>query len=948
MPPEERFAFNRAAQIPQQTKMLKQFLFQRSFLAVIAIFVANRSFAQPASPMVIGPGQSVPGLDSGELLLGELNCVACHKVETTVKTRLNPRIAPKLGSAGLSVTPQFLRAFISNPQTEKPGTTMPDVLQGLSDAERGQTVDALVHYLVSAGKGIDGAPTGADSIKIHKGRALYHQVGCVACHGPQESAASLKTSSEGAMFINSTNQFVPLGNLALKTTVGHLARFLMDPLKIRPSGRMPSLNLTEMEANSIAMYLLRAQAAQPGGKNQRMSGLSYEYYEGSFSSAAKLDAKKLKESGTIENFQLTPKKRTENIGFQFAGYIKIPRDGSYTFYTSSDDGSRLMLDSKLVVDNDGTHAPQEKKGTIDLETGDHLLQVTYFNGGAGAELRVSVEGPGMKKQEVPSSLLSTDKGIPMEPLKPENLVVDAAKAAQGKVLFANLGCASCHQVGNEKFEQLPSAKALAALNPSAGCLASAPGKGTAKYQLSDTQRASLQKVLANSAQLAQVRSAKEQAAHTMAALNCFACHSRDGVGGPSAATAEYFATAGEADLGDEGRIPPHLNQVGGKLRPEWIREVLTRKGTARPYMATRMPQFGDANVGFLAATFEKTDSNGAGDSEADLRDLKYGRKLVGTEGLACISCHTFAEHKSLGIPAMDLTVMTKRLKQDWFHRYLLDPQSLRPGTRMPTFWPEGKSARKDILSGETDRQIDAIWAYLGKAREAGLPPGLVQGKMEIVADSEAIIYRNFIDGAGPRAIGVGYPEKANLAFDANELRLAMIWQGPFIDAARHRTGRGEGFEKPLGYNVIKMPPGASFAILEDQNAKWPDATTKTAGSRMAGYQLDQKQRPAFHYTCSGVDIEDYPVAVSGDTDPSIRRTITLRVKQPVEKLWFRAWAGSKVEEQPDGTYLADGRVRFKLQSAAKPVIRRNGDSAELLVPVQFNGAEAKLVEEIIW
>ena len=186
--------------------------------------------------------------------------------------------------------------------------------------------------------------------------------------------------------------------------------------------------------------------------------------------------------------------------------------------------------------------------------------------------------------------------------------------------------------------------------------------------------------------------------------------------------------------------------------------MLTRKGAVRPYMATRMPQFGAANVEFLAGAFQSADSTGSPDSQTDLSRLKYGRKLAGTEGLSCISCHTFAEHKSLGIPAIDLTLMTKRLKKDWFERYLLDPASLRPGTRMPTFWPEGKSARKDILEGDTSRQIDAIWAYLGKAKETGLPTGLIQGKMEVVAAEEAVLYRNFIDGGGSRAMGLASGE----------------------------------------------------------------------------------------------------------------------------------------------------------------------------------------------
>ena len=98
--------------------------------------------------------------------------------------------------------------------------------------------------------------------------------------------------------------------------------------------------------------------------------------------------------------------------------------------------------------------------------------------------------------------------------------------------------------------------------------------------------------------------------------------------------------------------------------------------------------------------------------------------------------------------------------------------------------------------------------------------------------------------AGSRAIGVGYPEKANLAFDANDVRLAMIWQGAFIDAARHRTGRGVGFEKPLGGNVVKLPAGPEFAHLsmgmsgDFELAIAHGATTVRVGQAIFGDRLD--------------------------------------------------------------------------------------------------------------
>jgi hypothetical protein len=277
---------------------------------------------------------------------------------------------------------------------------------------------------------------------------------------------------------------------------------------------------------------------------------------------------------------------------------------------------------------------------------------------------------------------------------------------------------------------------------------------------------------------------------------------------------------------------------------------------------------------------------------------------------------------------------------------LLDPQSLRPGTRMPAFWPNGQAVNKEVLRGDTEKQIAAIWAYLIKGKAADLPEGLVHGQQEIVANEEAVIYRNFIDGAGPRAIGVGYPEKANLAFDANEMRIAMIWQGAFIDAARHRSGRGAGFEKPLGVNVQNGPPGAPFAVLANEFQPWPKEVGRDAGYQFRGYRLDEKQRPAFLYAFNGVQVEDYPVAVPGEVDANFERKLALHAPAPIEKLFFRAAVGEKIE-QKDGAFVVDGKVQMKFPGG-NPIVRKLAGKSELLVPVPFTGNDGKIVEEISW
>jgi mono/diheme cytochrome c family protein len=243
----------------------------------------------------------------------------------------------------------------------------------------------------------------------------------------------------------------------------------------------------------------------------------------------------------------------------------------------------------------------------------------------------------------------------------------------------------------------------------------------------DAQRAALRTTLKRMTILASPVSPPDQVRLAMVRFNCVACHARAGAGGPTPSRADYFTNLTRTDLGDEGRLPPHLNEAGWKLPPAWLREVLVNRGAVRPYLATRMPQFGAANIGPLVAAFAQADagSHRSPPSPTSPRgEAAAGRLLVGTNGCACIACHNFGPFKSQGIAVMDMTRMAQRLNRDWFVLYLLDPQSLRPGTRMPAFWPDGKATVPTILEGNTDRQIQAIWSFLSQGGRALPPPGI--------------------------------------------------------------------------------------------------------------------------------------------------------------------------------------------------------------------------------
>src|SRR5262249_25521297 len=135
------------------------------------------------------------------------------------------------------------------------------------------------------------------------------------------------------------------------------------------------------------------------------------------------------------------------------------------------------------------------------------------------------------------------------------------------------------------------------------------------------------------------------------------------------------------------------------------------------------------------------------------------RHLVSGLALGCVKCHTFAGIKAEGVQGIDLTLMTQRVKHGWFPRYVARPQKFRPGPRKPAAWFNGQSPLPEYLGGTADGQIEGIWLYLSDGTKAQRPPGTGKHFVPLIPDKTAIIYRNFLQGAGPRAIGVGYPEK---------------------------------------------------------------------------------------------------------------------------------------------------------------------------------------------
>lgn len=897
---------------------------------------------------------------SGPTLLGELNCLACH--EGSVGS-LPVKQAPILAEIGGRVTPQFLRAYLANPQTVKPGSAMPDLLHGLPANDRADSVEALTHYLVSLGGPIPQREAGASSMQIERGQALFHSVGCVACHAPIAAAPKQKKGVPGfdddePKAEANVKHAVPLGDLAMKTTLPALAKFLANPLHVRPSGRMPSLNLDAMEAEAIAAYLLREQMnldAKALGQ-----GLMAEIFNGSFKQVADLAKLTPTVRGAVRSLDLaaalatlTKKKTDSVVGVRFSGQIEAPRDGTYKFWITSDDGSKLFVDGKVVVDNDGTHPPTEKAGSVELKKGRHAFELGFFNAGGGAELTVAWQPPETTAREsIPPGAFTYESASAMVPKGVVDFALQPALVQKGKAAFMSLGCASCHQVDAAK---TPLAKlkapALNALNPAGkgGCLDAAVQAGRPRFAFDAEQRAALQKTLVEWKPGVPVANAATALEQQMSALSCYACHVRDGKGGPDKARANYFTYEVLVDLGDEGRLPPHLTGVGAKLTTEGFFDALHSGKRYRSSMATRMPGFGKDNIGHLPELFAKVDEGKVAAHQTQFAPnmVEDGRKLTGRTTLACINCHAWGNLRLPGAEGLDLLQVPRRIRPEWFHAWLTTPNALRPGTRMPTAWPDGKSFFPMIQNGNVDRQMDAIWAYLKAGDKGGIPTGLgASDSKMLVALDEPIVFRTFLDKFGAHAILVGFPQRMHLAFDANRIRTAVAWSGDFISTKAAWEGRAGEYAPIPSSSIVNFPDGPPFAILASLTDAWPQDPPKKkgvsrtpAGWRFVGYRLDEKRNPTFLYKIGEIDVEETPTIESRAKGSVLVRRFRFVAATPPMDLFLRAADGKTIVPSDDG-YRVDGSAEYRIVGGA-PQIRAIGGKQELIAPIRFQPDAAK-------
>ncbi len=163
------------------------------------------------------------------------------------------------------------------------------------------------------------------------------------------------------------------------------------------AGALPSALVEQKVINYEWTNGIKISKAEPG--------ITFNYYEQS----GRINLNSINNNpavtGITDIFSLTKKNRIDRFAFDFFGLIKIEKDGIYTFYIESDDGSKLYIADKEIINNDGDHGNIEKNGKAALKKGFHKIKVLYYDSGGGNSLKVSMQPEGGIKKEISSNLL---------------------------------------------------------------------------------------------------------------------------------------------------------------------------------------------------------------------------------------------------------------------------------------------------------------------------------------------------------------------------------------------------------------------------------------------------------------------------------------------------------------------------------------------------------------
>jgi len=493
-------------------------------------------------------------------------------------------------------------------------------------------------------------------LKRH-GRQAFAKQNCIKCHAPSDAL--------GATAMPELNEIAPIvSGIGTRVREDWLRKWLVDPKAMKPTTTMPNLIDPKTPeglrmAADLAAFMIPSKAAEsavPAVDPAKVKAGGAHFHELGCVACHDLPGKESEARVPLNNVA------SKYLPGQLEVFLKKPE--AYHPYTSMPnfhltDDEAASLASFLTAESSG----KETKMTYEFPAGDPL------RGAAVAEsLQCGVCHPGL-----PGAIAKTPK--------------------LDQIFTLDWAVKGCVSEGGKRPE-------LPVLNFRAG-------EQEALIAFSKMGHSSLRN-----------DNPVEFAARQISSKRCTGCHDLDGksavLNDLHGSTAHLSAPIERVD-----QSRPQLTFIGEMLFTDFIESMLagTVEQRPRPWLGTRMPAF-PAYAKPLAEGMSRMhgyEPAVAKQIEVDAALAEIGKNLVGASGFGCTTCHGVGKQEptaAFEVGAVNFELTPRRLREDYFHRWMDNPPAVIPGNKMPRYAEGKESSRSDILEGDASKQYNAIWHWL--------------------------------------------------------------------------------------------------------------------------------------------------------------------------------------------------------------------------------------------
>ena len=211
-------------------------------------------------PRVVAAWEKRPDLvEQGETRFRQMFCITCHSLAVTRagETKLiGGDIGPELTKVASKVNPDWLVAWLRNPQAYLPHAEMPryqwsdqDLFVVTRYIESNLTDTSLLSDVPNLG-----TPTPTE---VQLGRRLFLEKGCGSCHVIQGVAPQADYGPDLSSLGRKTIAQLEFGNSKIpRTLVAYIEAKVTNPLSVNAAARMPQYSLSSSDLTALTTALL--------------------------------------------------------------------------------------------------------------------------------------------------------------------------------------------------------------------------------------------------------------------------------------------------------------------------------------------------------------------------------------------------------------------------------------------------------------------------------------------------------------------------------------------------------------------------------------------------------------------------------------------------------------------------------------------------------------------